>query len=261
MYGLIDEFCSGKKKLNDEYYEETGHLKPYSRLLDLTTSSSGATPYTTNLFQYTTIASICGLFFLVHPRIISTSTLNFKSILTFPSYFFLAMTIAICIDYVVGKKLYNFHMTLKLPIKVITREILDEAFMVISPSEGIKEYRSLLNIQNIQSVKTTIKQPDPHYRYTNDSAIEINTLTFKLKDEKIDTYLSNDYLSRDKLRSLPTPTGVISFDVTWDKTTIVALAKNGSLHKLELQSRKSLYEIMNDKHRKDFEEVFNNLDC
>ena len=73
-------------------------------------------------------------------------------------------------------------------------------------------------------------------------------------DGEIDIYPSKDApppgnlpksnrKSRGKLQSLSTPNGIISFDIAQHTNTIVALDKEGSLHKFELQNRCGLREI------------------
>ena len=97
IWNLVDEFCNkenknGKKKLHDTFYKETGHLKPYSRLLDFTLPplqqrESLREKYWYKKFQkYTTVISfslVSALIFhlMLIPKLSSTVTTLYSHLL------------------------------------------------------------------------------------------------------------------------------------------------------------------------------------
>jgi len=282
---LIDEFCSGKKEVNDTFYKKTGHLKPYSYLPHLLTClTMYRTPRTgesKNFLQFT----IC---------CISTSTIMSILALTLPKIFpalyktslglllpaisstLLALPVGLSADYIVAKtaeKLSNSHLAIKSPTQIVIKSptqivIWDdwndseewddsEEIVVTNLADNIAEVRSLSDMRLKGKLPLDMME-ETYFSCDNQRPRKRDGLTYKLNDDgKIDTYLSNndysppndlpkdDYESGNRLCRLSTPTGVISFDFSEDKKTIMALNKKGFLHKLELQNRQSLHEIIN----------------
>jgi len=165
---------------------------------------------------------------------------------------FLALSAGIRINDIITKQLSHSHLTIKHPKEIIVSQN-QEKVCISNQYEVITEIRSLSDIR--LAPHRTFNKKLPH---ADKSKKEGTGLTYLLEDGKIKIYLANeDYeppkdkqgnrqhkhdYPGDKLRSLSTPSRVISFDVS--KNIIMALDEEGSLHKLELQNRQSLYEII-----------------
>jgi len=159
---------------------------------------------------------------------------------------------ATIIDQIVAKQLSNSHLMTKSPasvnIKWDHKIIFIKSTLEVKEGGVRKELRSLSDMRLLQLFTLKPRQmtkADKRLAYNR-----FNRLTYVLENGEIDIYLAKSDYEKDnpqpkhdyKLRRLSTPANVTSFDVS--DSTIVTLDRNG-LHKLELQERQGLHEIMN----------------
>ncbi len=265
--------------MNDTFYKKTGHLKPYSRLPNLLTyltMEQSKQKLSKNFLQFIIVhivKSLCKpiLFFLVLPKIFPALYKTFTGVLLAAiSSNFLALPITLGTDHIVVAKAANqsfhfhakaaeqslhSHLTIESPKQIVVWSDRNEVVIANLP-DNIAEIRSLSDMR-LKSKRSLHTIPAIYLPRANKQKKEKDGLTYKLANGKIDIYLSNydysppnfllknDYCSKNKLRSLSTPTNIISFDVSENKSILVALDQKGFLHKLELQNRPSLHEVMN----------------
>jgi len=250
---LIDEFCSGKKELNDKLYKKTGHLKPYSYLpyllTHLTLDETGP-KLSKNFLQFTTFCISFALYRLILcltlPKIFPTSLKTLGHLLLpAKSSGLLAIAMALSTDRMIAKiakQLISSHLAIKSPTQIVIWDDREE-IAIANQSENIVEIRSLSNIQ-LKNKKPLNTIPQIYFPLTPQSKLKKNGLTYELKNGKVVICLPEDN-SKDMLRSLSTPTNITTFGVSNNGNTLVTIDENGSLCKLKSQERQDLYTIMN----------------
>jgi len=247
---VIDDF-GGE---NDGIYEKIGHVKLYSPSLALMIN------YSIPIGIVLSLASL---------KILSRILPN-KSTLLLSC---LALVIGCGASAILKVWLGNFHLNIKSPVTIgiipgdeDMEDITIGEQQLPSSAYPFNVYRKV-EIRSLSDMRLKYIRPllrvvlGVYYPTSAQNLAERNNIIFKLNNGKIDVYLSddyhepiknkkngllskNDYESRDKLHSLPTPTNVTAFDTTKRGDLIVALSENG-VYKFELQRRKSLYTIMN----------------
>jgi len=214
---LVDEF----RGEHDDWYKETGHVKPYSPSLDWMKRYSPAICATLALVSLQvaceTLPDV-----LVGPLALSSTIIGSK-----------ARNIAI-------KQLDDSHLSIESPVNISIRNYLNEIY-ILGPisNEGCKiEIRSLSDIRFKNIMLSKIMHE--HIPWTDQA--KCNGLIYELKNKEVNIYLPSDYRSRNKLSSLPTPENVTAFDIS-EGGIIVTAGKDG-IRKWKLQPRESLYTII-----------------
>lgn len=249
---FIDEFCSGEKNLNDEFYEQTGHVKPHYYLLDLISfhrkDRSSLLNFTFEIATFACLAvPLDKILSYTFPTLPETNALFSAS---------MALEITSKSFRTIFTRLADSHLVIKSPartrVKVRVDKENNQEEIVVSdrPANngelcGI-ECRSLLDMRYIQTLQLKDERKTYHSRCDYDMP-KIGQ-NYTLNDGKINIYLAADYnahsKSGDKLCSLSVQKKLTTGDVSKDGKIIVAYGEGG-LYQWKLSPRENLHKIMN----------------
>jgi len=228
---LIDKF-RGK---NNAFYEETTHLKRYSHLLDSVTNYSAPRKLLgINRPTITTLA--CSLLSLAGLKVFSRTPNK-----VVPP---LSLAIGFTVDHIIANQLIASYLTIKFPAGIT---ILDDQKRIVirelvSGGTRRMEARSLSDMQP-RNITEEERIEQTYLPLDHQGLVKKDELTYVLENGQVNIYLpDDDYVSENKLNSLPTSANITEFDVSKDESTIVTLDENG-VRAWKLQSREPLDSI------------------
>jgi len=262
----IDGFAGKNREKNDSFYKKTGHVQCYASLFDLMTSYSTAKSLSRK-DRPTMINNITTLIFIVLSAGLKIFSQILPSKVTLPltslSKKFLNPVIGLGNNHIVPNQLAASHLGIKSPAEIAIWDDRQEIVITDIPaSNEIRkiEIRSLFNMQ-LKKVRQLSNIPQIYHPRRQKKLVKQGRTYVLKRDGQIHIYLANDdykppkdknnnpqpkhdYISGNKLYSLPTPKKVTAFDVSFNGI-IVTVQKDGSITKWELKCRKSLHKIMN----------------